>query len=129
MRITLRSLVLALAALAAVAFTANTASAATVRVPFNFNINGKVLPAGNYSVTRDLKGEFLTLRSEDYKSAYTWYALRGDGGQSDPKVTLRFDESDGQYALRNVEFNALTTPRLDKHFSERSTMRIISAGR
>jgi hypothetical protein len=125
MRITLRSLVLALAVLAAAAFTTNTASAATVRVPFDFNINGKVLPAGNYSVTRDLKGEFVTLQSEDYKNAYTWYALRGDEDKSGHQVTLRFDELDGTYALRDVHYNSLITPRLDKHLSERSTMRIV----
>jgi hypothetical protein len=126
MRITLRSLVLALAVLATAAFTTNTASAATVRVPFNFSINGKVLPAGNYNVTRDLKGEFVTLQSEDFKTAYSWYALRGGEDQSGHPVTLRFDESDGQYALRDVRYNSLTTPRLDKHFSERSTMHIVA---
>lgn len=119
MRITLRSLFLALAVLAAAALTTKTASAASVRVPFNFEINGKTLPAGTYSVTRDLNGSFVTLESADCKYAYTWYALRGEPYSPDSNITLRFDEYGNEYALQSVQFNSLITPRLDKHFSER----------
>jgi hypothetical protein len=119
MRITLRSLFMTLAVLATVAFTAQTASAASVRVPFNFEINGKTLPAGTYSVTRDLNGSFVTLESEDCKYAYTWYALRGEPMQPGRDITLRFDEYGSEYALQSVQFNSLITPKLDKHFSER----------
>ena len=126
MRITLRSLVLALAALATVAFTANTASAATVHVPFNFNVNGKVLPAGDYSVSRGVNDGFVTLKSEDCKNAYTWVVTRSESQQSEPAVTLRFDERDGAYALRDVRYNDLKTGQLDKHLSERATMRVVA---
>ncbi|HEX8810654.1 MAG TPA: hypothetical protein VF742_01555 [Terracidiphilus sp.] len=130
MRITLRSLFLALAVLAAAALTTQTASAASVRVPFNFEINGKTLPAGTYSVNRDLNGSFVILESEDCKIAYTWYALRGDSIPSDHNVILRFDEYGSEYALQSVQFNSLITPRLDKQFykkhsGERATMHTV----
>lgn len=131
MRITLRSLVLALAVLATAAFTTQTASAATatVRVPFNFNVNGKTLPAGKYFVTRDLNTSLVTLKSEDCKDAYSWIGLTGAETHGDPRVTLRFDESDGKFALREIQYNTLITGRLDKHFSERSTLReVVGSG-
>jgi hypothetical protein len=125
MRMTLRSLVLALAVLAAAAFTSHTAAAATVRVPFNFNINGKTLPAGDYSVTRALDRGFVTLKSEDGKQTYTWFAAWNDEKQPDPMVTLRFDESDGQYTLRSVQYSTLITGRLDKNLSQVHAIRIV----
>jgi hypothetical protein len=125
MRITLRSLFLAVAVLATVAFTARTAAAASVRVPFNFNVDGKVLPAGTYNVTHDLNGQLVTLESQDCKYAYSWLVMRDYSNQPDHRVTLRFDESDGNYALRNVQFDTLVTKRLDKHMFEKSTLRSI----
>ena len=129
MRITLRPLVLTLAVLATAAFTAHTASASaattTVRVPFNFNVNGKTLPAGDYQVMRDDEGRIVTLQSEDYKNTYSWPASRIGEPQSDPKVTLRFDADNGTYALRSVQYQRLVTGKLDKHISERATLRIV----
>ncbi|MGA2252428.1 hypothetical protein [Terracidiphilus sp.] len=129
MRITLRSIVLTLAVLATAAFTTKTASAAvataTVSVPFNFNINGKALPAGNYFVTRTSDGSFVTLQTEDRKQAYTWFAARNGETSPDPKVTLRFDESDGAYALRSVQYDKLMTARLDKNVSEVRAIHIV----
>jgi hypothetical protein len=127
MRITLRSTVLAIAVLATAAFTTKIASAAaaTVHVPFNFNISGKTLPAGDYFVSRTLDNGFVTLQTADYKQAYTWY-LTQDGEKSlGSLVTLRFDEKDGGYALRSVQYANLTTVRLDKKVSEVRAIHIV----
>jgi hypothetical protein len=126
MRTTLRSFFLAAAVLATVAFTTRTAAAATVRVPFNFNVDGKVLPAGTYNVTHNLNDELVTLESQDCKYAYSWLVMRDySPNQPEHKVTLRFDESGGNYALRNVQFDTLVTKRLDKHYFEKSTLRSV----
>ena len=125
MRITLRSLVLALVVLAASAFTTRTASAASVRVPFDFNIDGKTLPAGTYNVTRDMNGQLVTLESQDCKYAYSWLVMRDPADQPSHLVTLRFDESGNNYALRTVQYDTLTTKRLDKHWTEKSTLRTV----
>jgi hypothetical protein len=127
MRITLRSTVLAIAVLATAAFTTKIASAATatVHVPFNFNINGKTLPAGDYLVSRTLDKGFVTLQTGDYKQAYTWYLTQNGEKSADPTVTLRFDENDGGYALRSVQYANLTTVRLDKKVSEVRAIHIV----
>jgi len=125
MRITLRSFFLALAVLAASAFTARTAAAASVRVPFDFNIDGKTLPAGTYTVTRDTNGNLVTLESQDCKYAYSWLVMRDSVEQPAHAVTLRFDENSGNYALRSVEYDTLITKRLDKHWAEKSTLRSV----
>jgi hypothetical protein len=126
MRITLRSLVLTLAVLAAVAFTTKTASAAAnLRVPFNFNVNGKTLPAGTYSVHRDIGSSFVKLTSADNKFVGQWILQSGDANPTDSGVTLRFDEGDGEYALRTIQYNAGITKRLDKNLSEVRAIHIV----
>jgi hypothetical protein len=126
MRITLRSLVLTLAVLAAVAFTTKTASAAAnLRVPFNFNVNGKTLPAGTYSVHRDIGSSFVKLTSADNKFVGQWLLQSGDANPTDSGVTLRFDEGDGEYALRTIQYNATITKRLDKNVSEVRAIHIV----
>ena len=125
MRITLRSIVLTLAVLATVAFTTQTASAARLRVPFDFNVNGKTLPAGTYSVERAVGSNFVTLLSADNKFIGQWVLGPGDAAPTDSGVTLRFDEGDGMYALRSVQYNATVTGRLDKNMSEIRAMHIV----
>jgi len=125
MRITLRSLFLALAVLATLAFTTRTAAAANVRVPFDFNVDGKMLPAGTYIVTRDPSGSTVTLESEDCKYARTWLVMQDGEEQFPHMVTLRFDESEGKFALRTVQFETLITKRLDRHWAEKSTLRSV----
>ena len=125
MRITLRSLFLALAVLATSAFTTRRAAAANVRVPFDFNVDGKTLPAGTYVVTRDNNGDTVTLESQDCKYAHTWLVIRDGEQQAEHMVTLRFDQSGDKYALRTVEYDTLITKRLDKHWAEKSTLRSV----
>ena len=126
MRITLRSIALTLAVLTAGAFTATTASAATnVRVPFSFNVNGKTLPAGTYSVERGLNSSFVELTSADNKLVGQWILQSGDANPTDTAITLRFDEGDGAYALRSIQYNAGITSRLDKNMSEVRAIHIV----
>jgi hypothetical protein len=127
MRITLRSIVLALAVLATAAFTTKTASAAsaTVRVPFNFNVNGKMLPAGTYSVERGLGGNFVSLKDGENAFVGQWLLKSGDAAPDETAVTLRFDEGDGKYALRSIQYNAGVTGRLDKDTSEVRAIHIV----
>ena len=126
MRITLRSLVLTLVVLAAAAFTTKTASAeVNLRVPFNFNVNGKTLPAGLYSVQRDLGSSFVKLTSPDSKLVGQWILQSSDANPTDTAITLRFDEGEGSYALRSIQYKAGITKRLDKNTSEVRAIHIV----
>jgi len=126
MRITPRSLVLASAVLAAAAFTTHTAAAETLRVPFDFTVNGKIMPAGEYNVLRDGVSSFVHLQNADATQTYAWTLEPGDPAPTSTAVTMFFDKDGSSYALRSIQYHALTTARLDKHHSEKSVVRVVS---
>ena len=111
---TLRNFVLAPAVMAAAALATNTAMAETVKVPFNFTFDGKDLPAGYYSVKREMSQNMVTLRSNATSQSFTWIIAPGDPAPTDTAVTLRFSELGETHALRSVQYGPLITPRLDK---------------
>ncbi len=129
MRINVRSLVLTLAITAAVAFTSQTASAAstttTVHVPFSFDYHGKTLPAGDYAVRRGFNNAVITFTSEDGKGSYAMLVARSEEQDKNGRVTVRFDEQDGGYVLRDIQYEELQTARLDKKTSEVHAMHIV----
>ena len=115
MRSILYNLVLApVMAAAALAGTAAMA-ATTLQVPFNFKVADKTYPAGAYSVQRSHTGDFVTLKSKDNNSSFMWAVGPGNPLPTDARVVLNFDQLDQTHILRSVQYQASTTPRLDKN--------------
>jgi hypothetical protein len=115
MRSKFSTLVLASAALAAVALATIPAVAetsTTLNVPFSFTVNGQSLPAGTYSVQRDIPGNFLTLKGRDASQRFAWPALPG-ATRSD-RVILTFDGQGQTHVLQSVQFGPLVTSRIGK---------------
>jgi hypothetical protein len=113
MRSILHSLVLAPALLAAAALTPNIAMAETVvTVPFTFTVDGKVCPAGQYSVRRDSIKNMVFLQSEKAPIAFNWSLTPGNDDRRPSNITLHFDENNQGYTLQTVEYGRLTTHSL-----------------
>jgi hypothetical protein len=94
---------------------ASTANAENkVNVPFSFQVAGKTLPAGNYNVTHDSTGSFVTLRNVNATQSFTWLLTPGLPDGSAKKIALRFDDRDGSHVLQSIQFDSLITPRIDK---------------
>lgn len=116
LRFLLRCMLLALGIILIPSWTARTANAETrnITVPFDFSVNGKICPAGNYSVELGLYGAFVTLKKKDGSQSFTWILFPGDPAPTDARIVLRFDLIGQSHALRTVQFESLITPRLDK---------------
>ncbi len=128
MRFTLRSIVLAPVVMAAIAFTANSAMAATTKlnVPFNFTVNGKACPAGQYAVTADQTGNAVTLANRAL--SFTWLIHPGDPTPTDNHVVLKFDEIGADHYLRTVQYRDQITSRLDRKAKdlEKASIRVVN---
>ena len=122
MRSILRNFVLAPAVMAAAALATNTAMAETVKVPFNFTVAGKNLPAGYYWVRREVSQNIVTLRSYETPQSFTWVLTPGDPAPTDTAVVLRFDVLGEAHALRSVQYGPLITLRLDKKAKQAGQM-------
>jgi hypothetical protein len=120
---TLRNFVLAPVVMAAAALATNTAMAETVKVPFKFTVAGRELPAGYYSVKREMSQGIVTLRSGATSQGFTWILAPGDPAPTDTAVTLRFDELGQDHVLQSVQFGPLITSRLDKKTKQTMTAR------
>lgn len=114
MRLDLRSLVLAPALMAAAAFTPQPASAAVLHVPFAFTVSGKTLPAGEYTVDRDLHGGYVTLKSADGRQSFNWMITPGEPSPTASGVMMRFDSTESGYVLQTIQYDAMITRHLDK---------------
>lgn len=116
LRFLLRCMLLAWGIILITSWTAKTANAETrnITVPFDFSINGKICPAGNYSVELGLNGAFVTLKKKVGSQSFTWIIGPGDPAPTDARIVLRFDLIGQLHALRSVQFESLVTPRLDK---------------
>jgi hypothetical protein len=115
MRTLLHKLFLASIAVATVAVATKPAMAAsTVNVPFNFTVAGKICPAGAYSVKRDHSGNFITLSSQDASQSFQMVVGPGDSAPVAHEVVLKFDQQGDTRALRTIQYESQTTPRLDK---------------
>jgi hypothetical protein len=118
MRSIISKFVLAPVALAAIALATPSAKASEVEirvtVPFSFSVNGKICPAGRYSIIENNIGGLVTLRGVDAPRAFSWIVRPGEPAPNDTHVTLRFDQQNQGYSLRTVQFHNLITSRLDK---------------
>ena len=116
MRFNLRSLFLAPVIMAAMSFATVAAHAeATLKVPFNFTVNGKACPAGLYTVNKDTLHNLVTLKSKNTTQSFTWMVGPGDPSPNSTAVTLRFNDQDNAYTLRSVQYGPMITSRLDKN--------------
>ena len=122
---TLRNFVLAPAVMAAAALATNTAMAETVKVPFNFTVAGKDMPAGYYSVQRELSRNMVTLRSSETSQSFTWIIAPGNPDPTNTAVVLRFDELGQDHALQSVQYGPLITCRLDKKSKQTTLARAV----
>jgi len=115
MRSILHSLVLAPVVLAAAALTPHIAMAeVVVNVPFNFTVDGKVCPAGQYTVDRDPIKNLITLRGAKAPVGFNWFLTPGDDDRKPSSVVLHFNENDEKFSLSTVEYGRMTTHQLDR---------------
>jgi hypothetical protein len=106
--------VLAPAVLAAVALAAASAKAeVTLKVPFNFTADGKICPAGYYTVRHDDNSSFVTLISKGSSQIFTWVVGPGVAPPDNRKIALKFDEVSSGHVLQSVQYGTLSTSRLD----------------
>ncbi len=123
MRSILGKLILAPAILAAAALTANSAMAeSNVKVPFSFTAAGKVWPAGEYSIQKDMLAGTVTLKSEVSSESLTCLLGPGDPNPTDNKITLKFDNIGGTHALRTVQYGPQITSQLDRQSKHEADM-------
>ncbi len=71
-------------------------------IPFEFQLAGKVLPAGNYIVK--LTDHFVQIRNTDTNQGVGIATLRSERKQTAEKDTLQFNVYGKQYFLANVWF-------------------------
>jgi hypothetical protein len=118
MRINLYSLILAPAVLAVAALAAQPAVAEShlINVPFSFVANGKVCPAGAYRVSREnFSG---TIRLTGAHNSFVWLLVAGNGAVRDHRLVLTFDVAGQNHMLRTVEYGPMSTPQIDKKYTE-----------
>ena len=124
MRSILPKFVLASAIAAMAALTTSNALADTkVNVPFSFTVNGKVCPAGSYSIGHNETTGVVTLRNESWQRNFAWLMSSGDPAPTDGRVILRFDKEGDNYTLQSVQYRSLIAAQLDgkKHNNEAPT--------
>lgn len=114
MRFPHHSLFLTPVLLAAAASTIQPACAEMLRIPFNFTVGGKVLPAGAYTVKSDISMHTVTLRNDQTKQTLGWVVGPGQPDPTDTRVAAHFDKSASGYALRSIQYHSQTTSQLDK---------------
>jgi hypothetical protein len=110
MRITLKTLALSSAIFCATAALA--ADRFAVNVPFAFTAMGQSFPAGHYDIATSQNNGFITLYSEtDTAKRLTWVVGPADARKAASVVT--FDQSGGDYLLKNIQVGSRVTPNLD----------------
>jgi hypothetical protein len=128
----IRNLILAPAAVVAFALASQAAKADSVaKVPFNFTVEGKVCPAGEYTIHRDSTNNTVILHGKNNKVGFMWSLGPGDVAPTSKAVVLQFTEDGDNHALRLVQYGSESTYRLDKKNStqkEHETLRNITAG-
>ena len=114
MRFKFPTLILAPAIMAAAALTIQPALAetTTLKVPFEFSVGNKILPAGPYMVERDPHGSFLRLQNPDLSQTFTWLAV--PSGIKTGRVVLRFEAAGQKHILQSVQYGVMQTPDLEK---------------
>jgi hypothetical protein len=114
MRTIVSKLVLASLIAATAALTPNLASAeTTVKVPFDFKVQGKTMPAGIYVVQQDGFNNMVTLMDKDTSKAFSLILHPGDAVSGDRRISLKFEDQGDDHILRSVQYRSLTSAHLD----------------
>lgn len=126
---TIGKLLLIPGALATVGLTSLPAEAeARVTIPFNFSIGSEQYPAGQYLLKQgQMYNRVLTVQSEDTPTAFHCTLTPGGDTDNPNKVAVIFDVRDNNYTLRNIQYGALTSPKMDKTLdrSEHTPVQVI----
>ncbi|HTZ90530.1 MAG TPA: hypothetical protein VMA71_09315 [Alloacidobacterium sp.] len=97
-----------------------------VTVPFDFDANGRSLPAGAYDITFDIATQLIAVsRSRDATNRLQWFAIRS--GFQRPQATLSFGKVGNNYTLKSVMIGQWETP-VRAHPRSRALTVPISAG-
>ena len=122
MKLSVRNLVIASAMMAAVAVTTTSAMAATtVKVPFSFTVDGKICPAGTYTVDKDVNTRIITLQGKQAPQSFKWVLGPANNVAADSKVTMSFDEVGKTHALKSVQYGSMVTAKIGSKTHEIST--------
>ena len=100
-----RILVIGLGALMCLAATAGSARAQdtlAVKVPFDFMANGHMLPAGNYTITRDNTASSVFMIRGDKGGAFVATVPAAGHDPSGSQPSLTFVRQETQYKLQTI---------------------------
>ena len=100
-----RILVIGLGALMCLAATAGSARAQDtleVKVPFDFMANGHMLPAGNYTITRDNAASSVFMIRGDKGGAFVATVPAAGHDPSGNQPSLTFVRQETQYKLQTI---------------------------
>ena len=100
-----RILVIGLGATMCVGATAGTAMAQetlAVKVPFSFQVNGRTLPAGNYTITRDNAASSVFMIRGDKGGAFVATVPAAGHDPSGNQPSLTFVRQETQYKLQTI---------------------------
>lgn len=113
MRTFVSKFVLAALVAATAAITPHLASAeTTVRVPFDFTVQGKAMPAGVYIISQDGFNNMVTLMDKDTAKGFSVILRPGDASPGDRHVSLKFEDIGDSHVLRSVQYKSRTSPLL-----------------
>ena len=100
---TLRFVAVTIAALMAVAAVQSQAIRMRATIPFNFQVNGTTLPAGNYDLTRvDPIGSALQMASYDAKASVMFVSNVETSNRPSTKSKLVFHRYGNDYFLSEI---------------------------
>ena len=100
-----RILVIGLGAAMYVGATAGTAMAQetlAVKVPFSFQVNGRTLPAGNYTITRDSMASSVYLIRGDRVGTFVATVPAGGHDPSGNRPSVTFVRHENEYKLSAI---------------------------
>jgi len=100
-----RILVIGLGALMCLAATAGSARAQDtleVKVPFDFMANGHMLPAGNYTITRDNMASSVFMIRGDKAGTFVTTVPAAGHDPSGNQPSLTFVRHENQYKLQTI---------------------------
>jgi hypothetical protein len=112
MRTLIYSVALTAASLCATAAFA--ATQAKVNIPFNFESQGHVFPAGQYVATLDVNQNVIALHNtNDTAVSGRWAAGPADYNPNDERLIIKFDGLGENHTLRTLQLGPRITSRLD----------------
>jgi len=125
-----RNFLVASAVVAAIAFTSTAALAdSNVKIPFDFKVGSKTLPAGDYVVKQNPNHTTVQLFSRNGVNSFTWILQPGDPDPSSNTVKLTFDTNGTTDWLRSIDYGPQTTPRIDPGSSRLEYSKVTIVGR